>query len=78
MNSLEEMIMEEISTLPEMELIDVLGFIRYLKSESHGKHEHIQQWLEGTQKSIHARKAELKITDEDIAAQIQKRNSRKK
>lgn len=33
MNSLEEMIMEEIATLPYMQLIDVLGFIRYLKSQ---------------------------------------------
>lgn len=78
MNSLEEMIMEEISSLPEMQLIDVLGFIRYLKSESHGKHEYINQWLTGVQKDIHARKAELKITDEDIAAQVKKSNNRKK
>jgi hypothetical protein len=75
MNSLEEIIMEEISTLPEMQLIDVLGFIRYLKSESHGSHELIEQWLEGAQKSIHARAAELKITNEDIEAQIQKKRS---
>lgn len=47
MDSLEEIIMEEISSLPEMQLIDVLGFIRYLKSEFHGNHELIEQWLEG-------------------------------
>jgi hypothetical protein len=78
MNSLEEMIMEEISTLPEMQLIDVLGFIRYLKSEGHGKHELIEQWLEGAQKSIHTRAAEFKITPDDIEAQIQKKRRIKK
>ncbi len=74
MNSLEEMIMEEISTLPEMQLIDVLGFIRYLKSDAHGNHKLIEQWFEGAQKSIHARKAELKLTEEDLAEQIRKRH----
>ncbi len=78
MNSLEEMIMEEVATLPYMQLIDVLGFIRYLKSESHGNHELIEQWFEGTLKSIHEQKAELKLTEKDIEAQIQKRRSTKK
>lgn len=78
MNSLEEMIMEEITTLPEMQLIDVLGFIRYLKSESHGNHEMIEQWFDGALKSIHSQKAELNLTEEDIKAQIQKRQSTKK
>ncbi len=77
MNSLEEMIMEEISTLPEMQLIDVLGFIRYLKSDARGNHELIEKWFEGAQKSIHARKAELKLTEEDLAAQIQKKHKSK-
>ena len=75
MNSLEEMIMEEIATLPYMQLIDVLGFIRYLKSEAHGNHELIEQWFEETQKSIHEKKADLKLTEKDIEAQIQKRHS---
>ena len=77
MNSLEEMIMEEIATLPYMQLIDVLGFIRYLKSESHGNHELIEQWFDGTLKSIHEKKDELKLTEKDIEAQIQKRHSPK-
>ncbi len=78
MNSLEEMIMEEITTLPYMQLIDVLGFIRYLKSESHGNHELIEQWFEGTQKSIHEQKENLKITEKDIEDQIKKRRDTKK
>jgi len=78
MNSLEEIIMEEISTLPEMQLIDVLGFIRYLKSDAHGNHKQIEQWFEGVQKSLHARAAEFKITEEDIEKQIHNKRSAKK
>ncbi len=78
MNSLEEMIMEEISTLPAMQLIDVLGFIRYLKSETSEKPEGFEQWFDGAKKSVDARKAEFKLTQEDIEAQIQKRGNTKK
>ena len=34
MNDLEKIIIEEISTLEDMRLIDVIGFIRYLKAEN--------------------------------------------
>lgn len=72
MNSLEEMIMQEISTLPEIRLIDVLGFIRYLKLEKTETKEWIEEWFESALKSAHRREAELKITEADIAAQINK------
>ena len=73
MKDLEKMIMEEISTLDEMRLIDILGFIRYLKMEKPPKQEWIVQWLEGALKTIHEQDAELQITPADIQQQIQKR-----
>ncbi|MBL8103480.1 MAG: hypothetical protein JNM02_13175 [Anaerolineales bacterium] len=78
MNSLEEMIMEEISTLPEMQLIDVLGFIRYLKSETSETPRLIEQWFDGAQKSIHARKVEFKLTQEDIETRSRTKRSTRK
>lgn len=78
MNSLEEMVMEEISTLPYMQLIDVLGFIRYLKSETSEQPGQMEQWFDGALKSVHSRKSELKLTDEDIQAELKKRHKPKK
>ncbi len=72
MNSLEEMIMQEISTLPEMRLIDVLGFIRYIKSEKSEKPIWIEEWFETVLQTVHRREAELNITKADIEAQIKK------
>lgn len=72
MNSLEEMIMQEISTLPDMRLIDVLGFIRYLKSEKPEKPKWIEEWFESALKSVYLREAEFKITQADIEAQVKK------
>lgn len=72
MNSLEEMIMQELSTLPDMRLIDVLGFIRYIKSEKPEKPKWIEEWFESALRSVHLREGELKITQADIEAQIKK------
>lgn len=72
MNSLEEMIIQEISTLPDMRLIDVLGFIRYIKSEKPEKPKWIEEWFETVSQTIHRREAELNITKADIEAQIKK------
>ena len=77
MNSLEELIMEEITTLPYMQLIDVLGFIRFLKSEASDTPELIEQWFDGAQKSVHARAAEFGLTQDDIEKQVQKRYQEK-
>ena len=46
MNDLEKMIMEEISTLDELRLIDILGFIRYLKAEKPIKQDWIVGWFD--------------------------------
>lgn len=48
MNSLEKMIMEEISSLDELRLIDVLGFIRFLKEGKSKKPKQIEEWFEAT------------------------------
>jgi len=73
MNSLEELVMEEISTLPYMQLIDVLGFIRFLKSETAEQPGQMEQWFDGALKSVHGRKVEFKLTEEDIQAELKKR-----
>lgn len=70
MNSLEKMVMKEISTLDEMRLVDVLGFIRYLKVGKTKNHEWIQQWFEEVLQTIHAEKGKLHITPEEIEEQI--------
>ncbi|MCQ3937147.1 MAG: hypothetical protein DPW18_08885 [Chloroflexi bacterium] len=72
MNDLEKMIMQEISTLNEMRLIDVLGFIRYLKEQKPVKQEWVEKWFEQALKSVHSREKELRITPADIQAQIKK------
>ncbi|HMZ07984.1 MAG TPA: hypothetical protein PK078_10225 [Anaerolineales bacterium] len=74
MNDLEKMIMEEISTLDELRLIDILGFIRYLKAEKPIKQDWIVGWFDNAIQSIQERKEELQIRPEDIESQIDKRN----
>lgn len=75
MNDLEQMIMEEISTLDEMRLVDILGFIRFLKSEKPEKQTWIEEWFEQALKSIHEREVEFQITPEDIRREVQKRRN---
>lgn len=70
MNDLERMIMREISTLDEMRLIDVLGFIRFIKKEMPGRSEWIEGWFEQSLKDIYNRKDELQITPADIQEHI--------
>lgn len=73
MNDLENIIMEEISTMEEMRLIDVIGFIRYLKAEKPVRQEWIANWYESALESIHNREEELQITPGDIAEQKKKK-----
>lgn len=72
MNDLEKIIMEEISSMEDMRLIDVIGFIRYLKAEKPIRQEWIAGWYETAIKSIHERENELKISPEDIEKQLKK------
>lgn len=72
MNDLEKIIMEEISSLDEMRLIDVIGFIRYLKAEKPVRQEWITSWYESALESIHDREEDLNITPTDIDKQRKK------
>jgi hypothetical protein len=74
MNDLETIIMEEISSLDEMRLIDVIGFIRYLKAEKPVRQEWITSWYESALESIHDREEELNITPTDIDKQRKKQH----
>ena len=74
MSDLEKMIMEEISTLEELRLIDVLGFIRYLKAGKSEKPQWIEGWFEEAAQSVRERADELKITPLDIEMQIKKKS----
>ena len=75
MNDLENIIMEEISSLEEMRLIDVIGFIRYLKAEKPVRQDWIANWYESALESIHDREKELKVTPADIEEQRKKKRS---
>lgn len=78
MNDLEKMIMNEISTMDEMRLIDVLGFIRYLKAEKPVKAKWLEEWFDQALKSIHERAEELELTPAQIKEQtgnLKKENS---
>ena len=70
MTNLEQTIMQEISTLPETRLPDVLAFIRFLKISIPREQKEIEEDIDKALKSIRARAAEMNITDEDIAAEI--------
>ena len=74
MNDLEKIIMEETSSLEEMRLIDVIGFIRYLKAEKPVKQEWIASWYESALESIHDREKELKLTPLDLENQRKKKH----
>lgn len=73
MNDLEKIIMEEISSLEEMRLIDVIGFIRYIKAEKPIQQEWITGWFESALQSIHERKDELKISPAELEKYLRKK-----
>ncbi len=53
MRELEKIIMEEISSLEDMRLIDVIGFIRYMKAEKPIPQKWVSGWFESALQSIH-------------------------
>jgi hypothetical protein len=73
MNDLEKIIIEEISTLEDMRLIDVIGFIRYLKAEKPIRQEWIASWYESAIQSIHQREEELRISPKELQEQLRKK-----
>ena len=70
MTNLEQTIMQEISTLSETRLPDVLAFIRYLKLSIPKDQKEIEERFDKALKSTRARAKEMKVTQEDIEAEI--------
>ena len=76
MSYLEDIIMEEITSLDELRLIDVIGFIRYLKSEKPIKEELIAGWFENILQEIHEQRDKLGLTEEVFEAISKKKPKR--
>lgn len=70
MTNLEQTIMQEISTLPETRLPDVLAFIRYLKLSIPKDQKELEERFDKALESIRARAKEMNITQDDIEAEI--------
>ncbi len=70
MTDLEQIILREISTLPESRRADVLAFIRFLKMSIPREQRDIEERFDKALQSIRARAQEMNITDEDIEAEI--------
>lgn len=70
MTDLEQTIMLELSTLPEMRRADVLAFIRYLKLSIPTDQKELEERFDKALQSIRARAKDMNITDEDIEAEI--------
>jgi hypothetical protein len=70
MSNLQQMIMLEISTLPEKRLADVLAFVRYLKLSIPTEEKDLEERFDKALQSIRARAEKLDLTDEEIEAEI--------
>ena len=73
MSSLEKIIMEEIASLDDIRLIEVIGFIRYLKAEKPVKQTQIAGWFENARSEIQDRKEELGITPASLNIKTRRR-----
>jgi hypothetical protein len=72
MNDLERIIMEDIADLDDLRLVDVIGFIRYLKGERPVRQDWITDWYESAIEAIQKRESEFGITPEAIESRIRK------
>lgn len=72
MNDLEQIIMEEIASLEDMRLVDVIGFIRYLKGEKPARQDWITGWFDSALESIRKREEELEITPKALERRAKK------
>jgi hypothetical protein len=70
MTNFEQMLLQEVSSLPESRRADVLAFVRYLKLSIPGEELKIEKRFDKALKSIRARAMKLNITQEDIDAEI--------
>jgi hypothetical protein len=69
MTTIEQTIMLEISTLPEEKLADVLTYIRFVKFSLTDTAE-LEKRFDKSWKRVRARAKKMKITQEDIEAEI--------
>lgn len=70
MTRFEQTLLKEVATLPESRRADVLAFVRYLKLSISGEDLELEKRFDRALKSIRARAKKLKITEEDIEAEI--------
>lgn len=68
--TIDQTILLELSTLPESRRADVLAFIRYLKVSIPTEQKELEERFDKALQSIRARANDMKITDEDIEAEI--------
>jgi D-serine deaminase-like pyridoxal phosphate-dependent protein len=69
MTNLEQIIIREISTLPESRLTDVLKYVRFIKLGLADRDE-IEKRFDKSWKRVRVRAKKLNITQEDIDAEI--------
>ena len=70
MTNFEQTLLSEISTLPESRRADVLAFVRFLKLSIPNEQKEQEARFDGALKSIRARAKKLKISPDDIEAEI--------
>ena len=71
MENIEQTILREITALPKTRYADVLAFIRYLKLSIPEEEIEFEKSFERALRSIRARGKKLKISQEEIEAEIQ-------
>lgn len=70
MTQMEQTIIQEIATLPEDRLPNVLAYVRLLKYGPDSDKQEVKERFEKSWKRVRARAKELNITEEDIEAEI--------
>jgi hypothetical protein len=70
MTSLEQTILREIATLPKDRLSNVLAYIRFLKFGLDADETEIEKRFEKSWEQVRNRTKQLKLTQEDIQAEI--------
>jgi hypothetical protein len=70
MTNFEQTLLSEVASLPESRRADVLAFVRFLKLSIPNEDKQLEARFDQALKSIRARAKKLKITPEDIEAEI--------
>ena len=70
MSNFEQTLLQEVAALPKARRADVLAFVRYLKLSIPNEELEFEKRFDKALKSIRARAKKLKITQEDIDAEI--------